>query len=91
MDPASLDIATTKKMEELGYFFHAASQRDNGPWVGSPSWDELVEALGGEDMVIADYDGDDKFTVTHKTTQLSVVSNSTISALADLWIEVNSQ
>jgi len=87
-DPASLDVQISDQMKELGYFFSTESKRDNQPWYPSPSANELIEALGGEEAIVADYDNGDQFTVTHIETDKTVISNSSISALAQLWIAI---
>lgn len=89
-DPVYLESELTKKMEELGYIFHAFTQINDSPWMPRPTWDELVENLGGEAAIDADYDGGDKFTVKHIKTGITSTSNSSIEALSRLWVAINS-
>ncbi len=89
--PGWLDPERGKLMEERGYIFLAHRQTDNGPWIPNPSWKSLVNKLGGEDAIEADFDRDNDpaFTVTHIESGKTTEGNGAVHVLADLWLEIN--
>lgn len=82
---------TTEPMEEKGYVFLAHSWTDNSPARPTENWETLVDKLGGENAINADFhrDQDPAFTVTHIATGKKAQGNGSVNVLAELWLAVH--
>jgi|GEM_PF-2934247 len=86
-----LTPAIGASMQEMGFTFLQHRSSNDGPLIPNPSWEFIMEALGGENAINADFDRekDPAFTITHIESETTVTGNSAVSTLADLWIELN--
>jgi len=82
------DIA--KAMEAKGYFFGGSEWTNDNPPRPVEDWETLVEELGGEEALNADFDeeGDPAFTITHIESGKSASGNGSVTVLAELWLMV---
>ena len=88
-DKATDDVLSseiTEAMVKKGYIFHMHSMVGNGGWIPRPLMNELVEGVGGEGALDADFDYEKCFTIHHKPSGIKIQSNGSIDALARLWL-----
>lgn len=87
----TLDSETTDAMQAKGYVFLSHSWTNDDPPRPTENWETLVEKLGGEDALQADFnpDGDPAFTVTHIATGKNAQENGSVNVLAELWLMLN--
>lgn len=87
----TLDSEITDAMQAKGYVFLSHSWTNDDPPRPTENWETLVEKLGGEEAIDAEFDSenDPAFTVTHSATCKSVRGNGSVNVLAELWLMLN--
>lgn len=77
-------------MKSKGYVFLLHEWINDGPKMPFESWEILVDKLGGEDAIEADFQEKDPcFIVKHIASGKMVQGNGSLTVLAELWLELN--
>jgi hypothetical protein len=84
--PDLLSPVISKEMINAGYNFTQFRGSDYS--IPDPSWESIVDNLGGIEAIDAEYDGSNMFTVKHIKTGIEITSNGPVDALASLWLAI---
>jgi len=79
--------AMSEAMEAKGYVFLSHSWINDGPKMPTESWEILVDKIGGEDAIEADFQEKDPcFTISHIGTGITKQGNGSLTVLGELWL-----
>lgn len=88
--PGTISEELERAMQAKGYVFSLHTQTGNGREIPEEDWEDLVDALGGEDAIEATFkeEGSPAFTVTDIQSGKSISGDGAIVALAELWLDL---